>query len=143
MEEQYPHVGAILWILIVFGFLAGITLFVLKKFDKRELMWTIIPVSSVVFTIIIFVVNSDIRIKYPVLTSMTMIVDQEDEEETANSATVAMGVLVPSTKHTTVLTNEKLINPKVTSFDDDYHDPGSNVTWNSDYTTAIRQTADG
>ena len=144
MDDKYPHVTAIIIILACFVLFGPIIYFVLKKLDKRELLWTIIPVCAVAFTVIIFIANADVRIRYPISKSITVLYDEDDEGISSKSASVSMGVLVPGTKHTTVLASEKLVNPKVVTGEEEYYDTqNTKIEWNNDYTSSIRQTADG
>ncbi len=144
MDDKFPHFTAIMIVLIIFILFSPIIYFVLKKLDKRELLWIIIPLSSICFTVIIFVVNSDIRIRYPISKSITVIYDQVDDDERTTSTTASLGIMVPGTSHTEVKTNEGMSQLKIYDINNVYYDgDGSKIDWNDDYTSSVKEGADG
>lgn len=144
MDDKYPHVTVIIVVLIIFILFSPIIYFVLKKLDKRELLWIIIPLSSVCFTVIIFVVNSDIRIRYPVAKSITVIYDQVADGEKSTSTTASLGIMVPGTSHTEVKTNKGMSQLKIYDINSNYYDSDGNINnLSNDYTSSVKENADG
>lgn len=136
---KVPHSIAIGIILGIFIIICPIIYIPLKKLDKRELMWIVIPVASVVFTGLIFISNRDLRIKYPLTSSVTVMYD--DGDESGLSKSVYCSYLVPSADMTSVKMNTDIATLNILS-DDDYYDMMSS-TIVKDYNSAIREGADG
>lgn len=80
-----PKVGNYAIVLIIYLFIVGPpSYFVLKRFDKRNYMWVCIPACSILFTIIIYFMGTNTRIKEPLMNFMTVtkVNDNTAQEET-------------------------------------------------------------
>ena len=73
-------------ILGIYAILVGIVLYlILKKMKKRDLTWVLIPTTAVVFTILIYVLGSRMKIKDVVVNSANIISVDEDGKGQINS----------------------------------------------------------
>lgn len=73
-------------ILGIYAILVGIVLYlILKKMKKRDLTWVLIPTTAVVFTILIYVLGSRMKIKDVVVNSANIISVDEDGRGQINS----------------------------------------------------------
>lgn len=89
-----PRVIAL--VLFVFIITILISYFVLKKMDKREWMWGLVPLGAVLFTGIIFLLTWNVRIRHPLESSVTVI--QQENGDSATTRSVNMQLLVPGAK---------------------------------------------
>ncbi len=72
-------------ILGIYAILVGIVLYlVLKKMGKRNLTWIIIPITAVVFTIIIYLLGSKMKLKDVVVNSINIISTDENGKGKVN-----------------------------------------------------------
>ena len=63
---QIPSVGKYAFVLIIYILLTGPFLYlILKKIDKRNLLWGLVPVSAVIFGIGIYALGSETRLEDP------------------------------------------------------------------------------
>lgn len=64
--KEIPKTGGYLIILLIYLCLIGpVTFLVLKKLDRRNLTWCVVPLMAVIFTLIIYFKGSDTRIDEP------------------------------------------------------------------------------
>ncbi len=64
--DSLPNLKLYAVILLVYVFLAGpLSYIILKKKDKRNLLWFIVPVISVVFSVTIYLIGTSTRIQKP------------------------------------------------------------------------------
>ncbi len=64
--NNIPNVLTYFVILILYIIIVGpVTYIILKKIDKRSLTWILVPVISILFTLVVFVVGGKTRIKSP------------------------------------------------------------------------------
>lgn len=84
-----PSMKTILIILILFILLVGpINYFVLKRIDKRELLWVTIPIIVVVFSTSIYILGFKTRLRQPISNNVS-IIKIDDESKTAMVSTRA------------------------------------------------------
>jgi len=75
----------IIIIFIVYCLIVGILVyFVMKKLGKRELLWGIIPIISIVFSVILFAMGTNTRINDVALNQVNFIVNDGTEESNVN-----------------------------------------------------------
>lgn len=75
------NITPILIIFIVYCLIVGILVyFVMKKLGKRELLWGIIPLISIVFSVILFVMGTNTRINDLALNQVNFVVNDGVEE---------------------------------------------------------------
>ena len=78
-----PSVSSILIILVLFILLVGpINYFILKRIDKRELLWLTIPIIVVIFSASIYVLGFKTRLREPIANNVS-IINIDDETGTA------------------------------------------------------------
>lgn len=64
--KNVPVVGKYILVLLIYLFIIGpLTYFVLRKLDKRNLTWIVVPGFAVVFTLLVYYLGSDTRINEP------------------------------------------------------------------------------
>lgn len=84
-SKDTPKVSNYAIVLVMYLLIIGPPVyFVLKKIDKRNYMWVWIPACSILFTIIIYFMGSNTRIKEPIMNFMTItkVADNSAQEET-------------------------------------------------------------
>lgn len=88
-----PSVKSILIILILFILLVGpVNYIVLKKIDKRELLWITIPIIVVLFSGSIYVLGFKTRLRQPIVNNVSIInVDTETNTAMINTKSGIMG----------------------------------------------------
>lgn len=127
-------------ILMVFVVLMPVAYLILKKMDKRGLLWVLIPAGSALFTAIILIATGNVRIRYPVETSITTLQQEEGKDETIQS--VNMSLLVPSAKRVDVKLADTLSNLRLTDVPA-YYDFANSTRVDLDYKEVIRENAEG
>jgi hypothetical protein len=71
---KMPNFNALLFIMLAYIIFVGpINYFILKKIDKRQLMWLTVPIMSIVFATIIFTFTSETRFKKPFINKANII----------------------------------------------------------------------
>lgn len=84
-DIEVPDAVAYLLLFIVYIVLATfITYLILKKKDKREYIWIVIPAWSLVFTLVVMVVSRSSRVTKPIESSVTL-VSLNGNQKTSNS----------------------------------------------------------
>lgn len=77
--ENIVSTASLAVILVVYGLLIGIVLYiVLKKKNKRDLIWISIPLTAVIFTVVIYLLGSKMKIKDVVVNSVNIISTDEE-----------------------------------------------------------------
>ncbi len=72
-ELPLPQYGTIILIFIIYIIVAApISYLVLKRIDKRELMWVVVPIFSVLFASIVYLIGFGTRIKEPLLNTVSI-----------------------------------------------------------------------
>lgn len=135
--SKSPQTGLILLILGLFLLLPLILYFVLKKLDKRELLWGIIPGSAIVCVMFIMLSTSNLRIRHPQTASITLL--KENAYQTCNSS-VYLETLLPNTGRISLSFADELANLQLRKRGYYYN---SDTKPAKDYNLAIRQTAEG
>lgn len=135
--SKSPQTGLILLILGLFLLLPLILYFVLKKLDKRELLWGIIPGSAIVCVMFIMLSTSNLRIRHPQTASITLL--QENAYQTCTSS-VYLETLLPNTGKINLSFADELANLQLRKRGYYYN---SDTNPAKDYNLAIRQTAEG
>lgn len=81
--DKEINIGFIVGAFVFYCLIVGIVVyFIMKKLGKRELLWAIIPVISVLFSIILFIVGTNTRIKDVALNQVSFIFKDGSEEST-------------------------------------------------------------
>lgn len=76
---QEFKIGTIIIIFIVYALLAGIIIyFVMKKLNKREWLWGVIPAVAIFFSIFLYIIGSSTRINDVVLNQVNIIMVDKD-----------------------------------------------------------------
>lgn len=125
LSNRIPNVqdfkiGTLVIIFLVYALLIGIIVyFIMKKFNKREWLWGVIPVIAISFSIILYVIGGSTRINDIVLNQVNVIIS--DKNGTGNT----LGYLGISSKYKGALVVEE---PKGTNLqnyvnDNYYYDP--------------------
>lgn len=84
-SKDTPKVSNYAIVLVIYLLIIGPpAYFVLKRIDKRNYIWVWIPACSILFTIIIYFMGSNTRIKEPIMNFMTItkVADNSAQEET-------------------------------------------------------------
>ena len=64
--DSLPNLKLYAVLLLIYVFLAGPVIYVImKKKDKRSLLWGIVPVFSIVFSVTIYLIGTSTRIQKP------------------------------------------------------------------------------
>lgn len=89
---EIPDIGPYILVLLCYLVLIGPPLyFLLKKYDKHNLMWGAVPLFSVVFTLIIFILGSGTRKTEPYVGYYA--IEEQNKDETKE--TVYFGITSP------------------------------------------------
>ena len=73
-------------VLGVYAILVGIVIYlILKKMEKRDLIWGLIPITAIVFTVMIYLLGSKMKIKDVIVNSANIISVDEDGRGQINS----------------------------------------------------------
>lgn len=85
--SRFPNLGTYFMVLAIYAVLAGPLLYlILKKLDKRHLMWILMPTAGVLCTAIIYLIGSSTRITEPFIMYLSSILlDQADGENTSEN----------------------------------------------------------
>lgn len=124
-ELPLPKYGTIILIFVIYIILvAPISYIVLKKKDKRELMWGIVPIFAVIFSIIIYFVGFGSRIKEPLLNTVSVI---RLNESGVYSVKSYAGIFTPNK---TTLKIQGLEDQRIKPFSrSNYYGYNSSQTW--------------
>ena len=137
-QSKRPHAGRIILILALFLVSAPLMYLLLKKLDKREWLWWIMPLTAVVFTAVILIANSDLRITDPIETSITLLTQSKEDPDSMQQS-VSLSLLVPSASKTTVPLDGSLSE----IYPSRQFSYGFGAEDNKKYKNAIGETADG
>lgn len=81
--DKEINIGIILTIFVVYCLTIGIIVyFIMKKLGKRELMWVVIPIISILFSIIVIIAGNNTRIKDVALNQVNFIIGDGLQEST-------------------------------------------------------------
>lgn len=73
-------------VLGIYAILVGIVIYlILKKMEKRDLIWGLIPITAIVFTVMIYLLGSKMKIKDVIVNSANIISVDEDGRGQINS----------------------------------------------------------
>lgn len=124
-ELPLPKYGTIIIIFIIYIIIvAPLSYIVLKKKDKRELMWGIVPVFSIIFALIVYFVGFGSRIKEPLLNTVSVI---RLNENGAYDIKYYAGIFTPNK---TMLKIQGLEGQKIKPFSrNNYYGYNSSQTW--------------
>ncbi len=79
--KNIPKVGRYIIILVVYICIIGpFTFILLKKLDKRSLTWAAVPLTAILFTLLIYFIGSDTRIKAPYVGYVKLLNFQEEDK---------------------------------------------------------------
>ena len=126
-ELPLPNYTGIMIIFIVYIILvAPVSYFVLKKRDKREFMWGVVPVFSLIFAAVVYFFGFGTRITEPILNTISIL--YADEESIVESKSYG-GIFTPNK---TSLKIEGIEDIKIKPFMRDYYYGNSNMeNWDS------------
>lgn len=79
-EKRPPFIFMLIMFLIYIILIGPILYIILKKKDKRDYAWAIIPAGSILFLFIIYFVGFGTRYEVPILNSISIITLNEDDE---------------------------------------------------------------
>ncbi|MDO4166677.1 MAG: hypothetical protein Q4D32_04670 [Eubacteriales bacterium] len=69
-----PNIALYAVLLLLYAILIGPILYsVLRKKGKRELLWKLIPVSAVIFSVLIYLIGTSTRVKHPYMNYLSQI----------------------------------------------------------------------
>lgn len=88
-----PSMSSILIILILFILLVGpVNYFVLKKIDRRELLWITIPIIVVLFSASIYILGFKTRLRQPIANNVSIVkIDNETKSALISTKSGLMG----------------------------------------------------
>lgn len=114
-------IGKLITILIIYALIIGVLLYLLlKKLNKRELIWIAVPIISVIFTFVIFLAASQSKIKDSIINKVNIVNLNE------NGKGVVTGYIGIGNKNKGDLTVKKDSTLEMTAIsnddDDDYND---------------------
>ncbi len=79
--KNVPVTGKYIIILVIYICMAGpVTYLILRKLEKRNLTWVVVPVMAVVFTLLVYYTGSDTRIKNPYVGYVKLLIFQKDNK---------------------------------------------------------------
>ncbi len=141
-KTDYPHLNTYLILLAAYAVITGPILYlILKKLDKRHLLWVFMPISCLICTAVMYAVGSSSRITEPYIRFFSLAsLDQADgsAEETQE---VYFNITSPYNKKYSVtlenVSDIKVRNPEGYYYP--YADPDDNNTSSAYYKTAIYQ----
>ncbi len=149
-EITRPNLVLLAVLLLIFVLLSGPVLYlILKKLDRRGLMWILVPVLSLAVTGGVFLFSRDLRLTTVQSASITDI--YYDSRTDASSETTYLGLLVPgaSGANVTLGNNLSAVEPKADytdynySFLDSLFGTGSSDTDLLDYKVTLKETSEG
>lgn len=109
-------VKSLIIILIIYTLIVGVILYlVLKKFNKRELFWILVPVISIIFTFIVSLTSSKTKVNNIILNKVNIV--NIDEEGKGN----VEGYIGIANKNKSDLVVKKDSNLEMTPINDDYY----------------------
>lgn len=142
---KLPSIGKYALILTIYIIITGPFLYlVLKKIDKRNLLWGLVPVSAIAFGIGIYALGSETRLNDPIVGYMNFYTldgsgkDQGEEK-------IFFGITVPSNdKYVFELPETSKISCLNAGYEDYYYggQPNNNKKNKWDYKTAISYGAE-
>lgn len=133
-EGKIPKVGKYIVVLLVYVLVIGPPLYiVLKKLDKRNLIWVIVPAFSVLFGSFIYGIGGETRQDEPYIGFLTI---NMQENGILNQETI-FGVTAPyNDNYDLSFSNDKNIVPEVEI--NDYYYSSSTVPQDSRYNIAMK-----
>lgn len=143
-EAVEPKIGIIAAAFVIFVILAGPGLYlILKKADRREWLWLMVPALSVVMTAGIFLFSRGMRITKVQETSIT--VCEYDAQTGVNASKVKMAFQVPGTNKQEVKLSGELSGLRLTEGEAGYSliDTWAEQADTYSYTTALREQTEG
>ncbi|MCD8232448.1 MAG: hypothetical protein LUD14_11710 [Clostridiales bacterium] len=149
-EIKSPNLVLLAVLLLIFVLLSGPVLYlILKKLDRRGLMWILVPVLSLAVTGGVFLFSRDLRLTTVQSASITDI--YYDSRTDASSETTYLGLLVPgaSGANVTLGNNLSAVEPEADytdhnySFLDSLFGTGSSDTDLLDYKVVLKETSEG
>lgn len=97
--NAYPNLKLYFLILIVYALFTGPVLyFLLKKLDKRHLLWGLMPASCLVCTAVIYLIGGKSRITEPYIHYVSFLKMDQTEEEALPQQEVYFNVTAPYNK---------------------------------------------
>lgn len=143
-KSKYPNWNILKFLIVAFIILAPLMYFILKKLDKRGWIWIAFPALAIVFTFLNLVATSNVRIKAPLSSSLTMLYTDENGNK---SKSIDMSIMVPSTKEEIVSMSDDLINGKMNYSEVERDNFWERMSTDEEdkfkYTSAMSNTSDG
>ncbi len=137
--KSIPNIKLYAIILAIYTVIVGpIAYMILKKMDKRNLLWGIVPCTATVFSAIILIIGSSTRIEKPMVSygTFTTIINGTASEE------IYIGIRAPYNKKYSLEFDNKF-NPKITSNNNYYYSNSMNGEKSlNKYNIAIKQKVD-
>ncbi|MBQ4045797.1 MAG: hypothetical protein II627_05060, partial [Lachnospiraceae bacterium] len=143
-ESVVPRMSLIEILLVIFCLLVGPILYlILKKMDKRGLLWVLIPVSSLVITGLIFFTNRQLWMGAIRTASLTVI--SLEDGEAVQEPKVSMVIESPSIGTGKVQFSPDMDHLICGQLDPDMYYPGPDTAQRKDYDfdTAVSYTGEG
>ncbi len=149
-DIKNPNIALLAVLLLIFVIVSGPVLYlILKKTDRRGLMWILVPVLSLAVTGGVFLFSRDLRLTTAQSASVTDIF--YDSRTDVSSETTYLGILVPGASGADVTLGEQLfaVEPETGYSDYSYSLLDSLFGTNSsdsdllDYDVALKETTEG
>lgn len=97
--SSYPHLKLYFFILLAYALFTGpILYFILKKLDKRHLLWGLMPASCLACTTIIYLIGGSSRITEPYIHYLSFLTLDQTEESPEIAQEVYFNVTAPYNK---------------------------------------------
>lgn len=130
--DSLPNIKLYAVILLVYVIIAGPVVYIItKKKDKRNLLWFIVPVLSVVFSVTIYLIGTSTRIQKPFINYVSTI-KLPEKAKGKNNVNTQFTLTSPSNKsYEAVLPGNANISPA--SFSGYYYSPSDMEDNNYDY----------
>ena len=133
LEVKNPNVVVLIILFVVYVLLIGpIAYFILKKKDKREYIWVVIPVLSIAFTFVIGIVFHASKLNKPVVSSCTGIEIKNGVAKEKNY----ISVFNADNKEFSISFQDKYKKMKA-ALESDYYDSYSQLQKTNDYVKDI------
>lgn len=132
---KYFLILFVVYILIV----GPVIYIVLKKRKKRELIWIGIPVTALIFTIIVLAIGNQTKIKKPIVSSLSL----AELDDSVISERIFTEVVCPEAKDYNVTISDDCYSVHGSSDDDYYYYYSTDEDYEPSITLSINNTPDG
>lgn len=132
-ELSLPSYKFIIVLFVIYIILAApVSYIILKKRDRRELMWAVVPILSMVFVAVIYFMGFGTRLSKPIFNKISIISGEEDGSLTSKSFG---GVFSPNKTNLLV---EGLDGTDIKPFGDENYYFNANPIWDEDRKTETK-----